>query len=56
MKKCCVKSSETNGLTLAAETKWPPFSRRHFQTHFLNENVRISTNISLIFVPWGPVE
>ena len=22
-----------------AETKWPPFSRRHFQLHFFNESV-----------------
>ena len=45
------KSSDTVGLTLVAETKWSPFSRRHFPMHFLNENVQISTNISLNFVP-----
>ena len=26
-----------------------------FQWIFLNENVRISINISLKFVPWGPI-
>ena len=31
---------------IEAETKWTP-------THFMNENVRISTNISLKFVPRG---
>ena len=33
--------------------KWPPFSRRHFQMHFLNENVWISIKISLKFVRKG---
>ena len=40
---------------IEAETKWPPFRRRYFQTHFLNENVRISIKISLKFVPKGPI-
>ena len=35
---------------IEAETKWTPFRRRHFQTHFY---VRISINISLKFVPKG---
>ena len=58
--------TETNGLLtvpldlslvklIEAETKWPPFSRRHFPVFFLNENVWISMNISLKFVPKGPI-
>ena len=35
-----------------AETKWPPFRRQHFQTHFFS--VRISIKISLKFDPKGP--
>ena len=35
-----------------AETK---FSRRHFQTHFFNEDALISIKISLKFVPMGPI-
>ena len=35
--------------------KWPPFRRRHFQMHFLNENVWISIKILLKFVPEGPI-
>ena len=31
------------------------FSRRHFQIHFLNENVLISIKISLKFVPKCPI-
>ena len=26
---------------IEAETKWPPFRRRHFQMHFVNENVNL---------------
>ena len=40
---------------IEAVTKWTPFRRRHSQTHFLNENVRISIKISLKFVPRGPI-
>ena len=40
---------------IEAETKWPPFRRRHFQMHFFNENVRISINISSKFVPKVPI-
>ena len=40
---------------IKAETKWPPFRRRHFQSHFVNENVRISIKFSLKFVPKGPI-
>ena len=36
---------------IEAETKWPPFSRRHFQTHFLSLKCINSINISLKFVP-----
>ena len=35
---------------------WPPFRRRHFQTHFfLYENVWISIEIPLNFVPKAPI-
>ena len=40
---------------IEAETKWPPFSRRHFKCIFLNENIWISIKISLKFVPKGPI-
>ena len=42
-------------LHIEAETKWPPFSRRLFQVHFLNENIWILIKISLKFVPKGPI-
>ena len=32
------------------------FYRRHFETFFLNENVRISIQFSLKFVPKGPID
>ena len=35
--------------------KWPPYYRRHFQIHFLNENVWILIKISLKFVPRSPL-
>ena len=38
---------------IEAETKWTPFSRRLFKCIFLNNNVWISINISLKFVPNG---
>ena len=34
--------SENRGFSfkhIEAETKWPSFTRRHFQMHFLNENI-----------------
>ena len=37
------------------ETKWPPFSIRHFQIHFLEENAWISIKFSLTFVLKGPI-
>ena len=40
---------------IEAETKWPPFSKRHFKGIFFNENAWISIKISLTFVPWGPI-
>ena len=54
---CCVlRCAYINLIHIGAETKWPPFRRRHFQTHFLeNENVRVSIKISLKFVPKGPI-
>ena len=42
-------------LVIEAETKWPPFRRRHFQMIFQNENVWISIKISLKFVPKAPI-
>ena len=40
--------------TVTINTLRPPFSRRQFQMHFLNENVWISIKISLTFVPKSP--
>ena len=40
---------------IGAETKWPPFRRRHFQIIFLYQNFRISNEISLKFIPKGPI-
>ena len=40
---------------IEAETKWTPFRRRHFQVHLLNENVWITIQNSLKFVPKGPI-
>ena len=40
---------------IEAETKWPPFSRRHIQINFLNENIWILIKISLKFVHRGPI-
>ena len=37
------------------KTKWPPFSRRHFQCIFFIENGLISIKISLQFVPKGAI-
>ena len=36
---------------MEAETKWPKFRKRQFQYIFLNENVWISCEILLKFVP-----
>ena len=55
----CIKSVRPcNGCMcwhIEAETKWPPLSIRHFQMHFLNENMWILIMISLNFVPEGPI-
>ena len=41
---------------IEAETKWPPFSRWHFQMHFFRmKNMWISIKILLEFVPKGPI-
>ena len=43
-------------LTHLPWTKWPPFRRRHFQTHFREwQFYLISIRISLKFVPNGPI-
>ena len=39
-------------LNIEAEAKWLPFSRWHLQMH---ESIWISTEISLKFVPMGPI-
>ena len=31
---CYMLSLDHNDLTLRVETKWPPFSKQHFQMHF----------------------
>ena len=36
-------------------TKLPPFRRRHFQMHFMNDIFCILIHISLKFVPKGPI-
>ena len=38
-----------------AETKWAPFSRRHFQVHFLEWKCLNSDEILLKFVPKGSI-
>ena len=40
---------------IEAETKWPPFRRRHFQTIFSEWKCLISIKISLKFVPKAPI-
>ena len=49
VKHCVVPFNQHIG----AEIKWTPFSRRHFQMDFLNEDVWIWIKISLKFVPRG---
>ena len=45
-----------NTLTvIEAETKWPTFCSRYFQTHFLEWKLLILIQISLKFVPRGPL-
>ena len=44
-----------NSLTYWGQTKQTPFRRRHFQMHFLNENVWIPIPISSKFIPMGAV-
>ena len=41
---------------IPTEIKWPPFRRRLFQMYFSNENIWISINISLKFVPSGRIK
>ena len=43
-------------LTHPPWTKWPPFHRQHFQMHFHNEKFCIPIQISLKFVPKGPID
>ena len=40
---------------IEAETKWPPFCRRHIQCIYFNENGCISINVSVKFVPKGQI-
>ena len=47
----------TNGeWHIEAEKQWTPFRRRHFEVHLLNEKVWIPIEISLKFVPMGPID
>ena len=62
LKKTCLFLSSTrcmlmiyHHLHIEAKIKWPPFSTRLIQMHFLNENVWIMINISLMFVPKDPI-
>ena len=41
---------------IEAETKWPPFCRRHFKYIFSNEYLWISIKISLNVVPNSPID
>ena len=41
---------------IETETKWPPFSRRHFKMHFPEWNILISINIPLTRVPKGQID
>ena len=43
------------GWHIKTENKWPPFSRRYFQKHFLEWKLWISIKIPLKFVPKGPL-
>ena len=47
--------STLNQLTYWGRDKWPPFFTRHFEMHFLNENIWISIKISLTLVPKRPI-
>ena len=38
---------------IEAETKWPPFSRQHFQMDFVNENEWISIKHFAEVSSWG---
>ena len=42
-------------LTHLPRTKWPPFRRQDFRCIFVNENFYILIQISLKFVPKGPI-
>ena len=42
-------------LHIETETRWPPISRRHFQLNFLELKWIFFINISLKFVPKGPI-
>ena len=47
---CCLSWQQ-----IEAEKKWPPFTRRQFQMHFLKRKCTFFTTISLNFVLNGPI-
>ena len=51
----CIARMVKSAGRLEAETKRPPFRRRHVQMPLLNENVWSSIDISLKFVPKGQI-
>ena len=40
---------------ILSKTKWPPFHRRYFRMHFVNEIYCMMIEISLKCVPKGPI-
>ena len=52
---CLENLMRSNHLTHWGRDKWPPFSRRHFQMHFLQWKYMNFAEISLRFVPNGPI-
>ena len=41
---------------ILSKTKWPPFHRRYFRMHFVNEIYCMVIEISLKCVPKGPID
>ena len=53
--RCNDDQVPTTKLTHPPSTKWPPFTRRHFQMHFHEWKALYLIRISLKFVPNGPI-
>ena len=51
----CVITYLGCGSTHWGRDEGPPFRRRHFRTHFLNDNIWISNKITRKFVSKGPI-